>query len=290
MTTETVDPRYADIDRWPTILAVEAMLEGQMSAIAAVASQTGVIAEAADAAAERLRSGGRLIYAGAGTSGRIAVQDGVELYPTYGWPSERLAFLIAGGLEALADSAEGAEDDAEAARGEVAGAMINNNDVMIGVAASGRTPYTVAAAEEARAAGALTIGVANNPDVSLLKSTDYAVLLATGSEVVAGSTRMKGGTAQKAALNMLSTAIMIRLGLVYRGLMVNMRVSNVKLAARAHAIIADLANVSESQAKAALVAADGQIAEAVLIAMGHDATSLTAHGGDLRAAIEAARG
>ena len=219
MTTETVDPRYADLDRWPTALAVEAMLEGQMAAIAALKDQSGAIAAAADAAAARLREGGRLVYVGAGTSGRVAVQDGVELTPTYSWPDERLVFLLAGGMDALAHSAEGAEDDDAAARAEIAAADIGQNDVVIGVAASGRTPYAVAAIDAARAAGALTIGLANNPGTPLLAGAEHPILADTGSEIVAGSTRMKAGTAQKVALNLLSTAIMLRLGRVYRGLM-----------------------------------------------------------------------
>ncbi|HWK35183.1 N-acetylmuramic acid 6-phosphate etherase [Sphingomonas sp.] len=291
MTTETVDPRYADLDRWPTALAVEAMLEGQMAAIAALKDQSGAIAAAADAAAARLREGGRLVYVGAGTSGRVAVQDGVELTPTYSWPDERLVFLLAGGMDALAHSAEGAEDDDAAARAEIAAADIGQNDVVIGVAASGRTPYAVAAIDAARAAGALTIGLANNPGTPLLAGAEHPILADTGSEIVAGSTRMKAGTAQKVALNLLSTAIMLRLGRVYRGLMVNMRVSNVKLQGRANAIVRDVAQVSAERAGAALTHAGNDIARAILIARGMDgdsaAATLLRHHHNLRAAIEA---
>lgn len=292
MSTETADPRFVDIDRWPTELAVEAMLEGQMAAIAALHCQTRAIARASEAAAARLRRGGRLVYAGAGTSGRIAVQDGVELHPTYDWPQDKLVFLIAGGMGALAESAEGAEDDAEAARREVAAARIGADDVLIGVAASGRTPYTIAAIEAARAAGALTIGLANNAGAPLLDAAEHPVLIETGSELVAGSTRMKAGTAQKAALNLISTATMLRCGLVYRGLMVNMRVSNEKLHQRAQAIIASVAEVPHARAADALAAAGDDIKTGVLIASGHApdaARSLLAeHDGNLRHALEAA--
>lgn len=270
MSTETVDGRFVDIDRWSTEQAVEAMLEGQLAAVAAIKSQVGAIARAAEAASARLGRGGRLVYAGAGTSGRIAVQDGVELSPTYNWPGDRLVFLMAGGPTALTESAEGAEDDVEAGCGDVDRAQVGEADVLIGVAASGRTPYTLAAIAQARAAGALTIGVANNPGAPLLEAAEHAILTDTGSEIVAGSTRMKAGTAQKAVLNMLSTATMIRCGLVHQGLMVNMRVSNDKLLHRARRMVADIAGVDDARAERALREADHEIKRGVLIALGAD--------------------
>lgn len=248
MSTETADPRYTDIARWPTRSAVDAMIEGQLTAIAALQAGAQALADAADAAADRLRGGGRLCYAGAGTSGRIAVQDGVELSPTFDWGDERLVFLMAGGLDALTSSAEGAEDDSEAARAEVARAGIGEGDVLVGVAASGTTPYTVAAVQAARAAGALTIGIANNAGAPLLAAADHALLAATGAEAIAGSTRMKAGTAQKAALNILSSAIMIRLGYVEQGLMVKMRVSNAKLRDRAVRMVMSLTGIDQETA------------------------------------------
>ena len=214
MSTETHDPRYADLDLWPTTVAVEAMLEGQMAAIAAIQSQTGRIAAAAEAAAARLGETGRLVFVGAGTSGRLAVQDGTELYPTFGWPMERMVFLMAGGTSALTQAYEGAEDDVDAARSDLNACAITPSDVVIGVAASGRTPYTVAAITQARTAGALTVAIANNAGSALAAAAEHAIVAVTGSEIVAGSTRMKAGTAQKAVLNLVSTAIMIRLGLV----------------------------------------------------------------------------
>ena len=291
MSTETVDPRYVDIDHWPTEAAVAAMLEGQLAAIASLQSQVGAIAAAADAAARRLGADGRLVYAGAGTSGRIAVQDGVELFPTYNWPQERLVFLMAGGPSALTESAEGAEDDAEAADAAVRDAGIGPSDVLVGVAASGRTPFTLAAVAAAKATGALTIGIANNPGSALLSAGDHGLLADTGSEIVAGSTRMKAGTAQKAVLNMFSTAIMLRRGLVYRGLMVNMRVSNEKLLGRGQAMVRDLAGVDAATAARALDAADREIGPAVLVALGAEPADavrrLAEHGGDLRRAVAA---
>lgn len=291
MSTEHPDPRYAEIDAWPIADAVSAMLEGQLAAIAALRTQAEVIAQAATAAADRLNHGGRLVYAGAGTSGRVAVQDGVELGPTFGWPATRLLYLMAGGMSALAASAEGAEDDAEAACAAVRTSGIGPDDVVIGVAASGRTPFTTAVIVAARAAGALTIAIANNPGTPLLGAADHSILADTGAEVIAGSTRMQAGTAQKVVLNTLSTAIMLRLGRVYRGLMVDMVISNDKLLRRAHHIVQTLAECSEDVAVAAIEAGGRDIKSAVLIAKGLSPdvawALLAEHGGILRDAIRA---
>lgn len=266
--TETPDPRFADIDSWPTRDAVAAMVEGQVAAVRSLESQVAVIAAASEAAADRLKLGGRLVYAGAGTSGRVAVQDGVELGPTFNWPKDRLVYLMAGGDKALIESVEGAEDKGDDARALIASHEVTANDVVIGVAASGRTPFTIAALEAARNQGALTIALANNRDTPLLAVAHHAILVETGSELVAGSTRMKAGTAQKAVLNILSTAIMLRLGRVYRGLMVDMVISNHKLQHRAQGIVAALAQCDEARAIAAVRDAGGNIKLAVMIAMG----------------------
>lgn len=290
MKTEALDPRYRDLDRWPTEVAVEAMLEGQMAAIAAIQSQTRAIAHAAEASADRLGDTGRLVFVGAGTSGRLAVQDGAELHPTFGWPMDRLVFMMAGGSSALTEAYEGAEDDAAAARDEIAAAGVGVSDVVIGVAASGRTPYTLAAIEAARAAGALTIAIANNAGSVLLDAAEHPICAVTGSEVLAGSTRMKAGTAQKAILNMLSTAIMLRRGLVYDGRMVAMRISNVKLLQRGQAMVAEIAGVDAETAARALEAAQNDIRLGVLVALGRSLSDakllLETSGGDLRRALE----
>lgn len=287
--TESLNPRFANIDSWPTIDAVEAMLEGQMAAIASIKSQTSNIASAAEAAAERLLIGGRLVYIGAGTSGRVAVQDGVELNPTFGWPADRLLYLMAGGIDALVTSAEGAEDDAELAQSQVAAHGVGGNDVVIGVAASGRTPFTVAAIKAAHASGALTISITNNAGSELGFAADHALLATTGSEAIAGSTRMKAGTAQKAILNLLSTAIMLKLGRVYRGMMVDMVISNEKLLHRAIGMVRTLTGCSEMAAISAVESSDRNIKRAVLIAMGQSLAAssslLEAHHGILRDAI-----
>jgi len=291
MKTEALDPRYRDLDRWPTELAVEAMLEGQMAAIAAIQSQTRGIAHAAEAAAVRLGDSGRLVFVGAGTSGRLAVQDGAELHPTFGWPMDRMVFLMAGGTSALTQAYEGAEDDTAAAGADIAAAGVGVRDVVIGVAASGRTPYTLAAVVQARGAGALTIAIANNAGSALLDAAEHPICAVTGSEVLAGSTRMKAGTAQKAILNMLSTAIMIRRGLVYDGRMVAMRISNAKLLVRGRDMVAQIARVDADTAARALDAAQNDIRVGVIVALGTSAADakllLDASGGDLRRALTA---
>lgn len=290
MSTEAADPRHADLAMRPLGEAVAAMWEGQRAAVGAVENQLGAIAAAARAAAERLSGGGKLAYAGAGTSGRIAVQDGVELVPTFGWPPARLAYLMAGGTPALTGAVEGAEDDGPAAREAVAGEGLGATDVLIALAASGRTPFTCAAVVAARAAGALTIAFANNPGTPLLASAEHAILLDTGPEVIAGSTRMGAGTAQRAALTVLSSAIMVALGRVHAGRMVAMMPTNAKLQARAAAIVAELAGVGEAEATAALAASGLDIQVAVLMARGvasDDARArLARHDGALARALD----
>ena len=291
MSTEMMSSRFADLDLWPSRDAVLAMMEGQLAAAAAVQSQATAIAAAADQAAARLKAGaGRLVYIGAGTSGRIAVQDGVELVPTYDWPEERLLYALAGGTEALLTSVEGAEDDASAGEELMRSAALGPEDVAIGVAASGRTPYTVAALRTAGGQGALTIAISSNASTPLLEAASHPILLDTGAEIVAGSTRMKAGTAQKIALNLLSTTIMLRLGRIYKGLMVNMRVSNRKLQARAAFMVAEMSGVSLGAAEEAMADAGGDIKLAALLAIGYEAgaarEALAETTGNLRSAIE----
>jgi N-acetylmuramic acid 6-phosphate etherase len=291
LSTEDVSSRFADLDLWSTHEVVQAMLEGQLAAAAVVQSQARLIAKAAEDAAGRLNDpNGRIIYVGAGTSGRIAVMDGVELGPTFDWAEGRVAYLLAGGPDALLSGIEGAEDDVSAGEAEMRGLAPTPNDVVVGVAASGRTSYTVAAVRTAEAAGALTIGFASNAGTPLLQGVDHPILLDTGAEIVAGSTRMKAGTAQKIALNSFSTSLMVRLGRVHAGLMINMRLTNRKLQGRALQMICDVAQVRKSIAEEALERAGGDIKLAVLIALGETpeqgAASLKAVGGKLRAAIE----
>jgi N-acetylmuramic acid 6-phosphate etherase len=290
LSTEQVDARYKDFDSWTAAEMIAAMFEGQLAAVKAVGGALAAIAAAVDAAVPGLLEGGRIIYVGAGTSGRIAVQDGAELPPTFDWPPERLVFLLAGGLTVLTQSVEGAEDkDVDGARA-VEDAKLTSKDVVVAVAASGTTPYTVGAVRAANAAGAMTIAVANNPDSPLLKNARYPILVETGAEVIAGSTRMKAGTAQKVVLNLLSTALMTRLGRVYRGLMVHLRARNTKLKRRGKAIIAQILGCSDDKAARLLESADGDVKSAILLGLGLSvdkaADVLERHQGNLRAALD----
>lgn len=289
MHTEDASARYVDLDAWGSLDILHSLWEGQLAAVAAIGPALAAIVSAAEAAEARLRHDGRLIYVGAGTSARIGVQDGVELPPTFDWPAERLKFGIVGGDTAIMCAVEGAEDSTEQASAWIAESQTGRHDVVIGLAASGTTPFTLSALRSARAKGALTIGLANNPDTPILQHCDHPILVATGREAIAGSTRMKAGTAQKIVLNLLSTLIMIRLGRVYRGRMVAMRATNRKLRARSVAMVAELADCDEQAAARASAEADGDIKRAVLIAMGSSLaeanTLLDQHDGNLRQAI-----
>ncbi len=226
------------------------MIEGQFAAVAVVHAAREALERAALAIERRLRAGGRLVYAGAGTSGRLAVQDGAELMPTFGWPPERLLLLIAGGEEALLRAVEGAEDAAEEGTMLMRRHRIGERDALIAVAASGTTAFTLACLREAAARGALTVGIANNRNTPLLDEADHPIWLDTGAEAIAGSTRMKAGTAQRVALTMLSSLVMIRLGRVYEGLMVDVQPSNQKLVRRSEAILAQLTGVGRDRVPA----------------------------------------
>ncbi|MGY4625380.1 N-acetylmuramic acid 6-phosphate etherase [Bradyrhizobium sp. USDA 4486] len=270
MATEEVDPRFADLDAWSLASAIEAMWEGQLAAVAALGPALPAIAAATEAAKAALGDHGRLVYVGAGTSGRVAVQDGAELTPTFAWPKERVRFVVAGGDSAFVTSIEGAEDDIEDAVAQINAVRVTAHDVVIAVAASGTTPFTVAALQQAGSCGAVTIGVANNRGTALLASAKFPILIETGRELIAGSTRMKAGTAQKVVLNLISSGIMLRLGRVYRGMMVNMQPSNAKLKRRAEAMVAQIADCNPSHAASSLEQAEGDVKTAVLLALGVD--------------------
>ena len=270
MKTEESSPRYSSIDCWEPQDVLESFIEGQFSAIAAVRAALPAIQSAAVAIEGRLAERGRLVYAGAGTSGRLAVQDGAELVPTFGWPSDRLLLLVAGGHAALLQSVEGAEDDVASAEQLIRQHAIGTNDVLIAVAASGTTPFTLACLREAQTRGALTVGIANNQDTPILQECHHPIFLDTGSEPVAGSTRLKAGTAQKCTLNALSTLLMILLGRVYRGLMVDVRASNEKLVRRSEEMLVKLTRCSQSDARDALNSTGGNVKLAVLLLHGCD--------------------
>jgi len=267
--TEKRDAKFDGLEDWPSAEILNALADGQSNAIDAVKAAIGALSQAVEAAAERLKgSKGRLVYVGAGTSGRLAILDGVELIPTFGWPSERCVFLLAGGMEGLQKSVEGAEDDVEAALEDANGANIGPNDVVIGLAASGTTPYTRQVIATAREQGALTIGLANNANAPLLSEAEIGIYLNTGPEVLAGSTRLGAGTAQKAALNLFSTSLMARLNKIHRGYMIDVLTTNDKLIARAIAMVVDLTGCSTETAQEALQLADNHVKSAVLIVAG----------------------
>lgn len=266
--TESYDRRYEALELWSTGTMLESFLEGQLSAVAAVKSALPEIEAAIALALPRLERGGRLFYVGAGTSGRIALQDGVELIPTYSWPDDKLVFLLAGGEQALFQPVEGAEDDEKAACSAIRTHNAGPDDVVIGVAASGSTPYTCAALKTARSSGSLTIGISNSPESRLLDCADCGILIETGAEIIAGSTRMKAGTAQKVVLNMLSTGLMVKLGRTWRGQMVDMRIVNAKLILRANRMLQQLTGCTDIQAQDALKKAQGSIKLAVMLCSG----------------------
>jgi N-acetylmuramic acid 6-phosphate etherase len=290
MFTEHISPRYVDLDTWPSGEIIAALYEGQLSAAAAVRGALDGIAAAVDDAVPALQRGGRLVYVGAGTSGRIGVQDGTELPPTFDWPTDRLVFAMAGGLGALVQSTEGAEDDEASGAEAMAEAGVAANDVVVGIAASGTTLFTIGALRAARAAGAVTIAVANNPEAPLFDAALHRILVETGTEVIAGSTRMQAGTAQKIVLNLFSTAVMVKLGRVYRGLMVHMRARNAKLRRRAGTIVSKIVGCEAADAARFIEQADGDVKLAILIGFGLSASEaaevLKRQGGNLRSAVE----
>jgi|SRR6516164_9306122 len=291
MSTERPSPRYSDIDVWEPADIVEAMIEGQFTAVAAVRAARFALVRAALAAEARLRNGGRLVYVGAGTSGRLAVQDGAELIPTFSWPQDRLLLLMAGGKDALLRSVEGAEDAVDQAIRVVQQHEIGGSDVLIAVAASGTTPFTLSCLREAKRRSALTIGIANNRGTPILEEADYPIWLDTGAEPIAGSTRMKAGTAQRITLNVFSSLVMILLGRVYDGLMVDVQAVNHKLVRRSESILTRLTGRSGEEAREALQKANGSVKLAVLLLHGCDLREavnlLDGAGGQLRAALAA---
>jgi N-acetylmuramic acid 6-phosphate etherase len=287
--TEVIDPRTEQLDSWPPEAILATLWEGQMAAVAATRPALPAIAAAANAAAVLLATGGRLVYAGAGTSGRIGVQDGAELPPTFDWPQDRLVLLMAGGEQAFTHSVENAEDDTEAAVAAIARHGIGAGDVVLGIAASGSTPFTTAALSAAAARGALTIGIANSPGGGLLAACSHRILAETGPEAIAGSTRMKAGTAQKVVLNLFSTLLMVQLGRVHRGLMVDMLARNDKLRRRAERMLAHLTGAPPEAIRAALGEAGGSVKRAVLVLQGLSAADaqalLDANANNLRLAL-----
>lgn len=254
----------AGLDLLETRELVDLLVRDQGDAVAAVRAQSATLARVVDAVVERLRLGGRVHYVGAGTSGRLGVLDASEMPPTFGTPPELVCAHIAGGDRALRHAVEGAEDDAE----EGARAMHDHvapGDVVVGISASGGARYVVAALERARSIGALTIAITSSDASALVRAADEAIVLPTGAEVLSGSTRLKAGTAQKIALNTLSTAIMVRIGKVHDNLMIDVVATNEKLRARAQRLVRALTGANDDRVRAALESAGGSAKVAVVM-------------------------
>ncbi|MER6630570.1 N-acetylmuramic acid 6-phosphate etherase [Streptomyces sp. NPDC000987] len=295
LTTEAFRPDLAEIDRLPTLDMARLMNAEDATVPAAVAERLPQIAAAVDAVAERMARGGRLVYAGAGTAGRLGVLDASECPPTFGTAPGQVVGLIAGGPEAMVTSVEGAEDSARLARDDLDGLALAPADTVVGVSASGRTPYAVAAVRHARRLGALTVGLACNPGSPLAAAADHGIEIVVGPELLTGSTRLKAGTAQKLVLNMLSTITMIRLGKTYGNLMVDVHASNEKLRARSRRIVALATGAGDEEIERALTATGGEVKNAILTLLaGVDgptaARLLEESGGHLRAALASADG
>lgn len=288
--TEQPHPRHPRLDTYGSEDLVRAFAEDQAGAATAVQAAAADLARAVDGAAARLARGGRLIYVGAGTSGRLGLLDSVELHPTFSWPPERALALLAGGPSAIHRAVEGAEDDRGQGARDLGALGPGPDDVVVLVAASGATPYTLGALEAARAAGAFTVGLANNPGSPLAAGAEVGITLDTGPEVISGSTRLKAGTAQKIALNTFSSAVMVRLHKVFGNLMVDVRPTNAKLVRRAARLAALAAGVDEARAAEALEACGREVKPAVVcLVRGLDPEAarrrLAACDGDLRAAL-----
>lgn len=266
--TEERHDKAMGLDVMHPSLALRLLAAGQQAAAKVAEAAIEPIAAAADAAATVLANGGRLAYAGAGSSGLMAMADALELPGTYGIANDKVVVLLAGGAASLSDLAGGYEDDMELARADVRNAGIGKGDCLIAVSASGSTPYALAAADEARQRGAVVIAMANNAGAVLFESADIAILLQTPPEVVSGSTRMGAATAQKIAFNMFSTLVGIKLGHVYDGHMVNLKADNAKLRGRAIRIVSDIADIGPTEAGHYLNLSSGSVKIAILLAAG----------------------
>ncbi|QNP71970.1 N-acetylmuramic acid 6-phosphate etherase [Streptomyces roseirectus] len=293
--TESFRADLAGIDEMSTLDIARLMNREDSLVPAAITSQLPAISAAIDDISRRMERGGRLIYLGAGTAGRLGVLDASECPPTFNTAPGQVVGLIAGGVGALVDSVEGAEDSRELAVRDLRGLSLRGDDTVVGVSASGRTPYAVGGVEYARSLGALTVGLACNPGSALGDAADHRIEVVVGGELLTGSTRLKAGTAQKLVLNMISTITMIRLGKTYGNLMVDVRASNEKLRARSRRIVALATGAEEAAVEVALTATGGEVKNAVLVLLGGvDAVTagrvLEECGGHLRRALDVVRG
>jgi N-acetylmuramic acid 6-phosphate etherase len=290
--TEQIDERYSQVDTATVEQLASFMNEADATVPAAVRAAFGQIVPAIEAVSARISAGGRLFYVGAGTAGRICVLDAAEVPPTFSTPPELVQAIMAGGEAAVAGSVEGAEDDLEAGAETVLARGVTSSDAVMGVAASGRTPYVIGAMRSARKLGALTVALSCNRNSPLSAEVEYPIEVPVGPEVLAGSTRLKAGTAQKLVLNMLTTIVMVRQGKAYGNLMVDMKVTNSKLRDRAVRMIQRVAGCSPAAAEAALEAADLDVKTAIVIVARSSSVEdarrlLAASDGRLRRALEA---
>ena len=269
LTTEARDEATKKIDQVSTLEMVTLINQEDQKVAQAIEKVLPQIAAAIDAAAERFKKGGRLIYCGAGTSGRLGALDAIELTPTYSVSPERAFGILAGGEKAMYQAIEGAEDSKELAIEDLTQHQLTARDVVIAIAASGRTPYAVSAIEYGKKVGALTISVTCNNQSPMNQLAEIGIAPIVGPEVITGSTRMKAGSAQKMVLNMFSTGIMVKVGNIYQNLMVNVQPTNEKLMQRATNIIKEAAEIEESQAKEYLEAAQLEVAPAIVMAKAH---------------------
>ncbi len=283
LSTESAHPRAHNLDKLDTSSLVCAFVDDQLEAVESVRQAMPQLTRAVNAMWPRIQHGGRLIYVGAGTSGRLGLLDCVELGPTFSWPQERSIALLAGGNEALFQAVEGAEDNEDAGYATIYDAKVEVDDCIIILAASGRTPFCIGALKAAKKLGALTIAVVNNIDAPLAKYADIAVELLTGAEVLAGSTRLKAGTAQKIALNSLSSALMVKLDKVYDNLMVDVKVTNEKLRIRACHLVMKITEINEEEAFDLLACCNYEVKTAVIMAKtgknADDARQILSHHG-----------
>jgi N-acetylmuramic acid 6-phosphate etherase len=264
--TEQINPASQSIDALPTAEVLRIINAEDTKVAEAVGREISAIARAVEAIVCAFGNGGRLFYIGAGTSGRLGVLDAAECPPTFSAAPEMVQAIIAGGSAAVVAATEASEDDPASGVKDLVERGFTSRDVLVGIAASGRTPYVLGAVAEARRLGAVTVGISCTPDSELARAVDNAITPLVGPEVIAGSTRMKAGTAQKLVLNMLTTASFVRLGYVYGNLMVNVQPRNAKLADRAQRIVSQAAGVSRDRARELLAAAGNQVRVAILIA------------------------
>ena len=290
--SEQINSATQDLDSWDALRIVQAMNQADQQVPQAIAAYLPQIAAAVDIISARLQQGGRLIYCGAGTSGRLGVLDAAECPPTFNTAPEQVIGLIAGGEAAMFRAQEGAEDNAQAGQHDLVAIGLGANDVVVGLAASGRTPYVQGALHYAQQQGAATVSISTNANGSIHQVADINISPAVGAEVLTGSTRLKAGTMQKLVLNMLSTASMIRLGKSYGNLMVDLRASNQKLVVRSRRILMAVTDLDETQAEQALQQAKGNLKQAIVMQLCQCSQleaqqALTQHNGHVRLALQA---